>query len=123
MWAEWSRAYGVIAAIREGAAAKIRDFETLSSLIDEKVRYGGGYRALGRLHHKCPRIPLVTGWVSGRKALDYLEKAYRINPQRKFNRVFYAEALYDLDSSRRTGAKRLLEKLIADPPDADLRIA
>ncbi len=63
MWAEWSRAYGVIAAIRQGAAAKIRDFETLSSLIDEKVRYGGGYRALGRLHHKCPRIPLVTGWV------------------------------------------------------------
>src|SRR5258708_34652505 len=98
MWAEWSRAYGVIAAIRQGAAAKIRDFETLSSLIDEKVRYGGGYRALGGLHHKCPRIPLGTGWVSRRKTLDYFRKASPANPQRKVNRGFYAESSYEFES-------------------------
>jgi tetratricopeptide (TPR) repeat protein len=122
IWAEWSLAYGVWAATRQGAAAKIRDFATMSSLIDEKVRYGGGYRALGRLHHKCPRIPFVTGWVSGKKALQYLEMAYRIDPKRKFNRVYYAEALYDLDPSRRAEAIRMLEQVVTDPPDEDLLV-
>jgi tetratricopeptide (TPR) repeat protein len=122
IWAEWCLAYGVMAAVRQGAAAKIRDFATMASLIDDHVRYGGGYRALGRLHQKCPRIPFITGWISGRKALEYLGKAYQVDPQRKFNRVYYAEALYELDTSKRQEAIRMLEQVVADPPDEDLLI-
>jgi hypothetical protein len=118
--AEWARVHGAFAAAKSGAAAKIRDFAQMSIWIDDQVRYGGGYRMLGRLHHMCPRIPFVTRWISKKNVLPNLEKSLTIDPRRKYNRLYYAEALYDLEPAKRPEAITMLQALVTEPPDGDL---
>jgi hypothetical protein len=118
--AEWARVHGVFAAAKSGAAAKIRDFAQMTIWINDQVRYGGGYRMLGRLHQMCPHIPFITGWIGKRDVLPNLEKALAVDPHRKFNRLYYAEALYDLMPAKRPEAIMMLKTLVTEPPDNDL---
>jgi hypothetical protein len=118
--AEWARVHGAFAAAKSGAAAKIRDFAQMSIWIDDRVRYGGGYRMLGRLHQMCPHILFVTGWISKKEVLSNLGKALAIDTHRKFNRLYYAEALYDLEPAKRPEAIAILNTLVEEPPDGDL---
>lgn len=119
LWGQWALAFGKLAAARQGAAAKIRDYAMLAILTDDQFEGGGGYRVLGRLHHQSPHIPLITGWVSRKEALINLEKAYKMAPDYKFNAVYYAEALHDYDQTKRAKAIEILKSAISTPPSPD----
>ena len=77
---------------------------------------------LGKLHQMCPHIPFITGWIAKKDVLPNLEKALAIDPHRKFNRLYYAEALYDLEPTKRPEAITLLKALVTEPPDDDLLV-
>ena len=119
IWGQWALVFGKLAAARQGAAGKIRDFATLAILTDDQYEGGGGYRVLGRLHHQSPHIPLITGWVSRKEALANLAEAYTLAPDYKFNAVYYAEALYDYSPARRGEAIRMLETVSMASPSPD----
>ena len=67
-WGKWALAFGKTAAVKQGAASKIRDYAQAVSLLDPAFDGGGGYRVLGRLHHHTPAIPFFTGWASRSQA-------------------------------------------------------
>lgn len=118
-WGEWALARGKLAAVMQGAAEKVRDLAQTSVDLDPRVDDGGGYRVLGRLHDECPRIPLVTGWVSHRAALGYLRQALAVAPDNSVNRLFLAEAILRHDPARRPEAIALLTACAAMSPHPD----
>src|SRR5579872_5836423 len=63
-WGEWALAYGKLAAVRQGAADRIRREATIAMLIDPTLEGGGPARVLGRLHDQTPHVPFITGWAS-----------------------------------------------------------
>lgn len=115
-WGEWALLAGRGPAARTGAARKVRDHASAVISIDPAFDDGGGYRILGRLHHRAPRIPLVTGWVSRAEALRNLRLAVRTAPRNFVNRHFLAEALADGGPAERAEAIRIEKGLIADAP-------
>ncbi len=116
-WGMYALAEGMFAAAREGAAARIRDYAEAVLRLDPALDDAAGDRTLGRLHHKTPSIPLVTGWISGKEAVRHLRRAAAAAPTSLVNRLFLAEALHDLDSSRRDEAVALAEGVARDAPD------
>ena len=54
-WGEWALAYGKMAAVREGAADRIRREATIANLVDPRLEGGSPSRVLGRLHDQTPR--------------------------------------------------------------------
>src|SRR5260221_4895217 len=56
-WGPWALVYGKNAAVREGAADRIKHEATIALLIDPKVEGGGPARVLGRLHDQTPPVP------------------------------------------------------------------
>jgi len=115
-WGKWALAYGKFQAVRQGAAGKIRDLATAVTLMNDQYGEGGGYRVLGRLYHQTPYVPFITGWASTRDAVGYLRRAYAIGPLNSVNRLYLAEALWDLDRDTRNEAISLAEGLAQDTP-------
>ncbi len=116
-WGGWSLAFGKLQAVRQGAATKIRDLATAVIAMDPNFFDGGGYRILGRLHHQTPSVPLITGWASTKEAVSYLRKAVQIGPRNFLNRLYLAEALWDLDKDdSRQEAVKLVEEIVHDTP-------
>jgi tetratricopeptide (TPR) repeat protein len=115
-WGKWALVYGKVAAAKKGAAAKIRDDAEAVIIIDPSYDDGAGYRLLGRLHHQTPRIPFVTFWASRSEALKNLKLALEAGPENFYNRLYWAEALWDYESSRRDEARKALEALVAATP-------
>lgn len=116
-WGMYALAEGIFAAARQGAAARIRDYAEAVIRLAPAIDDAAGDRTLGRLHHKTPSIPLVTGWISGREAIRHLRRAATVAPTSLVNRLFLAEALHDLDPSRRDEAVALAEGVVRDAPD------
>jgi hypothetical protein len=116
-WGKWALVFGKMAAIRQGAAATIRDYAEALVLLDPTYDNAGGYRVLGRLHHQTPSVPLLTGWASRAAALKNLRLAVEKGPKNLINRLYLAEALWDYEPARRGEARRMLETLIAETPD------
>jgi tetratricopeptide (TPR) repeat protein len=112
-WGEWALAYGKLAAVREGAADRIRREATIAMLIDPNIEGGGPARVLGRLHDQTPHIPFLTGWASSRQAVKLLNDALRIDPTNKVTRVFLAEAMVDNNSDTKPQAVQMLRELIS----------
>ncbi len=115
-WGEWALAYGKFQAVRQGAATKIRDLATAVSQMDPNYAEGGGYRVLGRLYHQTPYVPFITGWASTRDAVGFLRRACQIGARNSSNRLYLAEALWDLNKDSRNEAVKLAEDLIRDAP-------
>lgn len=115
-WGEWAVARGKFAAARQGAGGRIRDLGQAVVDLDPALEQGGGYRILGRLHDKSPKIPFVTGWVSHDKSIVYLRQALAQGPQNTVNLVFLAEAILDHDRARREEARVLLERCASATP-------
>jgi len=121
-WGMWALAYGKFQAVRQGAAGKIRDLATAVTILDPEYAQGGGYRVLGRLHHQTPYVPFITGWASTKKGVEFLRKAYQIEPRNSANRLYLAEALWDWNKDSRTEARKLAEDLVHDTPRAEFRV-
>jgi tetratricopeptide (TPR) repeat protein len=115
-WGEWALLAGKVPAARTGAATKIRDDATTVIALDPDFEDGGGYRILGRLHHKAPRIPYLTGWVSRSEAVRYLRLAVRTAPRNFVNRHFLAEALADGGAAEKVEAVQIERDLASDAP-------
>jgi tetratricopeptide (TPR) repeat protein len=115
-WGEWALRAGRLEAARAGAATKIRDYATTVIALDPEFEEGGGYRILGRLHHRAPRIPYLTGWVSRLEAVRNLRLAVRTAPRNFVNRHFLAEALADGGRAERNEAIQIERELVADAP-------
>lgn len=101
VWGVWGEAYGIFAAAREGVAGKVREHSQKVIDLDETYKQGAGYRVLGRLHFKAPKIPFVLGWPSKKKAVEYLEKAYEISSDHIMTVKYLAEALYKVGEKER----------------------
>jgi len=116
-WGEWALAYGKMAAVREGAAGRIRREATIAMLIDPKLEGGAPSRVLGRLHDQTPRVPFITGWASSREAIRFLNESLKIDPTNKITLVFLAEAMVDNDSDTKPQAIKSLRDLLTTPND------
>lgn len=115
-WGEWGQIVPRVRAAKAGAASKVRDYSTKVIELDPEFEEGGGYRVLGRLHDRAPRIPLVTGWVSRTEALRNLRLAVRTAPRNFVNRHFLAEALAHGSAAEKADAIRIEKDLLADAP-------
>lgn len=115
-WGKWALVFGKSAAIKQGAAAKIRDYSAAVIAMDPAFEDAGGYRVLGRLHHQTPSVPFFTGWASRKEALKNLQEACTRAPKNFINRLYLAEAQWDYESSKRPDARAALGKLIAETP-------
>lgn len=118
-WGKWALVFGKTAAVKQGAAAKIRDYAHAVVLLDPAYDGGGGYRVLGRLHHQTPAVPFFTGWASRSEALKNLRLGVAAGPRNLVGRQFLAEAMWDYETARRGEARALLQKVLAETPDPD----
>lgn len=115
-WGEWAQVVPKLTAAKAGAAAKVRDYASKVIALDPKFEEGGGYRVLGRLHDRAPKIPFVTGWVSRSEALRNLRLAVEVAPRNFVNRHFLAEALAAGNRSGKEEAVRIEQEVVADAP-------
>ena len=110
IWGVWGEEYGIFRSAREGVAGRIRQHCKKVIELDETFQDAAGYRVLGRLHFKAPRIPIILGWPSKVKALEYLEKAHRMAHENLFTRQYLAESLYIRGNEGR--ARELMKEII-----------
>lgn len=118
-WGLWGQTNGAMAALRQGVARRVRDYAELARTLDPDYEDGGGHRLLGRLHSEAPKVPLFTGWVSRKVAVEALEEAWKLAPEDNFNRLYLAEALLDFRPKRRPQAVELLNQVLSTPPRPD----
>lgn len=93
-WGRWGEANGILASARMGVAQKVRQHGEKVVFVNPSYAEGGGYRTLGRLHFKAPKIPFILSWPSKEEALKYLAKAVEAGSKNLTNHLFYAESLY-----------------------------
>ena len=113
---EWALVRGKFAAAREGVAGKVRDLAQTVADIDPELDEGGGFRVLGRLHDQAPKIPLITGWVSKKKAIEFLRRALAIGPQSRATWLFLGEAVLEHEPANKSEALSLLRQCAESPP-------
>ena len=121
-WGEWALVYGKLAAVRQGAADRIRRETTIAMLVNPAMEGGGPARVLGRLHDQTPRVPFLTGWASSREAVKLLNESLKIDPTNKITRVFLAEAMVDNNSDTRPQAIQMLREVISTPNDPQYEV-
>jgi tetratricopeptide (TPR) repeat protein len=121
-WGEWALVYGKMAAVKQGAADRIKRESTIAMLTDPKIENGGGARVLGRLHNQTPHVPFITGWASDAEAVKYLKQALAQDPTNKLTRVFLAEAMVAANSSSKPQAIEMLRQVINTPNDEDYAV-
>jgi tetratricopeptide (TPR) repeat protein len=121
-WGEWAIVYGKLAAVREGAADRIRREATIAMLIDPKLEGGAPPRVLGRLHDQTPRVPFLTGWASSREALKFLNQSLQIDPTNKITVVFLAEAMVNHNSDTKPQAIQSLRGILNTPNDPNYEV-
>ncbi|MEO8362283.1 MAG: hypothetical protein ABI672_19815 [Vicinamibacteria bacterium] len=107
-WGEWAVSHHVSAAFQR-APGRIRDLATAAIQIDPSAEQGGALVVLGRLHNECPRIPLLTTWVSRPEGTRFLRLARTTAPKNPANAYFLAEALLGLSPPATEEARSLLE--------------
>jgi tetratricopeptide (TPR) repeat protein len=115
-WGEWGLLAGKLQGMKTGAATRIRDAAATVIALDPTFEEAGGYRVLGRLHQRAPRIPYVTGWISKAEGLRNLRLAVRTPPKNFVNRHFLAEALAADGRAGRAEAIRIETEIVADAP-------
>jgi tetratricopeptide (TPR) repeat protein len=118
-WGEWALVYGKLAAVKQGAADRIKREATIAMLIDPKLEGGGPPRVLGRLHDQTPHVPFITGWASSKEAVKYLNESLKIDPTNKITKVFLAEAMVNYDSNTKPQAVQMLKDAVAAPSNPD----
>lgn len=79
--------------------------------LDESYQGYSAYLGLGRLYLQAPRV--LGGDV--KKAIEYMEKGIKLNPNNTVMRFHLAEA-YEADK-RNTDAKKQIETIISTTPD------
>lgn len=112
VWGVWGEEYGIMKAAREGVAGKIKEHCEKVIALDPNFDEAGGYRVLGRVYYKAPKIPLVLSWPSKKKAVEILEQSHKLAPRNLNTRQFLAEALYSQDQKER--AIQMMKDILAE---------
>lgn len=112
VWGVWGEEYGIMKAARQGVAGKIKEHCEKVIKLDPNFDEAGGYRVLGRVYFKAPKIPLILGWPSKKKAVEILEQSYKIAPKNLNTRQFLAEALYSQGEKDR--AIQMMKDILAE---------
>ena len=115
----WGRTRGRLASAREGVAAKIRDYASVSIALDGEIENGGGHRILGRLHTEAPKIPFITGWVDRSVAVNELEICRAISPDDLTTKLYLAEALVNFVPKRKQEGLDMLREIVESPPNPE----
>lgn len=111
VWGVWGEEYGILKAAREGVAGKIKEYCEKVLELDPKFDNAGGYRVLGRVYFKAPKIWPILRWPSNKKAIELLEKGLEITPDNIITKQFLAEALHKEDQKEK--AVQLMEEALA----------
>lgn len=111
VWGVWGEEYGILKAAREGVAGKIKELCEKAIAIDPNFDEAGGHRVLGRVYFKAPKIPLILGWPSKKKAVEILEQGFKMAPDNLNTKQFLAEALYSQGQKER--AIQLAKEILA----------
>ncbi|MFI5183537.1 MAG: hypothetical protein ACHQNV_04000 [Vicinamibacteria bacterium] len=114
-WGQWASDHK-LAAAWQGAAVRMRDLAQTVVDLDPGMDQGSAYLLLGRLNVECPKIPMLTHWISRTQGLLYLRKALAIGPQNTPNIYFLADAILDNQPARKDEARRLLEQCATAAP-------
>lgn len=114
-WGQWAVDHKVAAAW-QAAASRIRDLAQTAIDLDPAMDQGSAYLILGRLHSECPRIPMLTHWISRTQAVVYLRKALETGPDNTPNMFFLADALLTHQPARKDEALRLLDRCARAEP-------
>ncbi len=110
LWGYLGEVHSNLTAARKGVPGKVKYYAERTIALDEICLDGGGYRMLGRLYFKVPKIPIFMNWPSKKKALEYLEKAHKIAPENMLNKLYLAEAL--LAKNQKERAQELLQEIL-----------
>ena len=121
-WGEWALAYGKMAAVREGAADRIKREATIALLVDPRMEGGAPARVLGRLHDQTPRIPFLTGWASEKEAVRFLTESLKLDPANKITKVFLAEAMVSNDGKTKPQAVQMLRECVSAPNPPEFEV-
>ncbi|MBN2012374.1 hypothetical protein JW960_23800 [candidate division KSB1 bacterium] len=111
VWGVWGEEYGILKAAKEGVAGKIKDYCERSIDADPAFDEAGGYRVLGRVYFKAPKIWPILRWPSKSEAVKILEKGRELAPENLATQQFLAEALHAEDQKDR--AVDMLEEILA----------
>jgi tetratricopeptide (TPR) repeat protein len=114
-WGQWAADHK-IAAAWQGAAVRMRDLAQTVVDLDPSMDQGSAYLLLGRLHAECPKIPMLTHWISRTQALIYLRKALALGPKNTPNMYFLADAILDNEPAHKEEARRLLQQCATAEP-------
>jgi hypothetical protein len=120
-WGQWAVDHK-LAAAGQGAAKRIRNLAQTAADLDPGMDQGSPYLILGRLHAECPRIPLLTSWISRRKALSNLRQALAIGPANTPTQFFLAEAILEFEPANEAEARRLLERCAGASPRPEFAV-
>ncbi len=112
-WAMWTEFHRKSDILGRGVPKKIRRHSERAAYLDSTFADGGGWRVLGGVHARTPKIPLLMGWPSKKKARAYYERAFAQFPDNLYNRRFLAEFLWDQDEKERACA--LLQSVVDFP--------
>ncbi|MGK7368632.1 MAG: tetratricopeptide repeat protein, partial [Candidatus Halalkalibacterium sp. M3_1C_030] len=116
----WAKVHGFMSAATSGIAKKVRRMGEEIIELDKQYQGGGGYRILAQAHFHSPKIPVLMGWPSDKKALELVRKAMDIAPEHPTNRLLYAEILMSFD--RKQEARKHLEFIMEMNPRPDFLI-
>ena len=105
---------GVISKLKAGKKAKHAksSFEKAMK-IDGTVMNGSAYTSIGVLYFKVPGWPLSFG--SDKKAMKYLKKGIKLNPDGIDSNYFYAEFLYEEEGEDELAIEHLIKAQNASP--------
>ncbi|MEE2876664.1 MAG: tetratricopeptide repeat protein [Candidatus Neomarinimicrobiota bacterium] len=115
----WSKAYGIIAAAREGVADLMKEHSEKIIELDPDYENGGGYFMLGAVHYSSPYIPFLLSWPDNDEAIVWLRKAVETGKPRLIQMVYLAQSLHK--DGQKEEAITLLKKVVStDPADENL---
>lgn len=121
-WGGWAREAGLLGAVLEGVAEKMRAYTEMAVALDAGLERGGPLRLLSRMHGTLPQVPLLTGWVDRERALPLVDRAIKVLSTDVGNRYLLALTLLEQAPERRAEAQRLLEEVASSSPRDDLVI-
>jgi hypothetical protein len=120
-WGVRAQRVGLLTAAREGAATRMQEYAAASLSLDATVEQGGALRLLSRLHASLPRIPILTGWVDRRKALEFAEASIAVDSEHLGNKLVLALAILDRVPERRDEAEGIILEIANIEPAGALR--
>lgn len=117
----WGEYFGNFAAARKGLANRLLRYGEAARALAPDIDSEGPSRFLGRLHHLTPRIPFVTRWADRDLAVELLAYAATEAPEEPLNRLFYAQALFELRGERQA-ALEILRSTLLQPARANHQV-